>query len=63
MILSVDGLFGNPTENGTADGMVGMLARNECEVAVEAFIYSRNRGRLVDSITSFFTDRHQNIPN
>ena len=46
--LSIDGKGGGQTKNGSFNGMVGMLMRNETDVAVASLTYTPVRHTVVD---------------
>ncbi len=48
MVLSVDGSWGQECANGSFDGMVGMVLRDEVDMAVSDFYVTEGRARVVD---------------
>ena len=51
--LSIDGKFGGRTENGSFDGMVGMLKRNETDVAL-LVTFTEERNQVIDFTKPIF---------
>ena len=54
MSLTVDGKFGGKTKNGSFNGMVGMLMRNETDVVVATLTYTPVRQQVVDYTIPIF---------
>ena len=52
--LSIDGKGGGQTKNGSFNGMVGMLMRNETDVAVASLTYTPVRHTVVDYTIPIF---------
>ena len=52
--LTVDGKFGGRTKNGSFNGMVGMLMRNETDVVVATLTYTPVRHKVVDYTIPIF---------
>lgn len=48
MIPSVDGSWGVAQEDGTFNGMIGMILRGEAELGVSDFFITAGRGRVID---------------
>ncbi|XP_061175638.1 glutamate receptor ionotropic, kainate 2-like [Saccostrea echinata] len=54
---AIDGLFGNPTEDGlNATGMVGMVMRGEVDIGVAPFAVTATRDRVIDYVLPFQED-------
>ncbi|XP_076458166.1 glutamate receptor ionotropic, kainate 5-like [Babylonia areolata] len=51
-----DGQYGSPEENGTWNGMVGMLVRGEIDMAVGPFSITPERKRVIDFSVPFMED-------
>jgi hypothetical protein len=47
-----DNFFGTPNENGSWNGMIGMLHRGEADFAVAKFVMSPARLQAVDFIST-----------
>ena len=45
---SVDYNWGAKQEDGSWDGMVGMILRDEADIAVSSFFATKERGEVVD---------------
>ena len=52
--LSIDGKYGGVISNGTGDGMVGMLMRDETDVAVASLTYTAQRHKAIDYTIPIF---------
>ena len=52
--FSIDGQFGGKTKNGSFNGMVGMLTRNETDVVVTSLTYTRERNQVIDYTKPIF---------
>ena len=52
--FSIDGQFGAKTKNGSFNGMVGMLTRNETDVVVTSLTYTRERNHVIDYTKPIF---------
>ena len=52
--LSVDGNFGAKTQNGSFNGMVGMLTRNETDVVVASLTLTPVRHKVIDYTIPIF---------
>ena len=52
--ISVDGKNGGKTKNGTFNGMVGMLTRNETDVVVTSLTYTWERNQVIDYTKPIF---------
>ena len=52
--LTVDGKFGGKTKNGSYNGMVGMLMRNETDVVVATLTYTPVRHKVIDYTIPIF---------
>ena len=48
MVVSVDGYWGSEMEDGTWNGMVGMVERGEVEFGVSDFHITSDRSNVVD---------------
>ena len=56
MIPSVDSGWGGMTENGSWNGMVGMVERGEVEIAVSDFYMTPSRKDVVDFTVALLED-------
>ena len=52
--FSIDGKFGAKTKNGSFNGMVGMLTRNETDVVVASLTYTNERNHVIDYTKPIF---------
>ena len=52
--FSIDGQFGAKTKNGSFNGMVGMLTRNETDVVVASLTYTNERNNVIDYTKPIF---------
>ncbi|XP_062613157.1 uncharacterized protein LOC134274897 [Saccostrea cucullata] len=54
---AIDGLYGNPTDDGlNATGMVGMVMRGEVDIGVAPFALTAKRDRVIDYVIPFQED-------
>ena len=56
MIPSVDLRWGAVTENGSWNGMIGMVERGEVEVAISSFYMTPSRKEVVDFTVPLLKD-------
>ena len=49
--------YGAKDESGNWSGMIGMVHRNEADIAIADFLMNKERYQAVDFITSFNTDK------
>jgi molybdate-binding protein len=56
--LSPDDKYGKQVENGTWDGIMGLLARGEADVTSVELTMEPKRSEAVDYIAPLLNDRH-----
>ena len=49
--------YGTKDESGNWSGMIGMVHRNQADIAIADFLMDKERYQAVDFITSFNTDK------
>ena len=57
MIPSVDGSWGSLQPDGSYGGMIGMILRDEVEVAVSDFLMTESRFQAVDYSTGLIVQK------
>jgi len=60
-ITPADNFFGAPSENGSWNGMIGMLHRGEADFAVEKFVMSPARLQAVDFISTLEQVKYESV--
>merc|ERR1711931_144593 len=48
MVYSIDNAFGTKLQNGKANGVIGMIFRNEVDIGIAAFYVTEERSQIVD---------------
>ncbi|XP_076068797.1 glutamate receptor ionotropic, delta-2-like isoform X2 [Oratosquilla oratoria] len=56
LVLPYDGNWGSPMENGTFNGMVGMVNRTEVDFAVASFTITEVRERAIDFTHAYYEE-------
>ena len=48
MVETIDGGWGSPNDDGTWTGMIGMILRDEVDVAISDFYVTAERSMVID---------------
>ena len=57
MVPSIDGSWGSLQPGGSFGGMIGMILRNEVDMAVSDFLMTDNRYQVVDYTTGLVVQK------